>query len=91
VHGFVSPRLGIRFDLSGPELVVYRPDGTPFLTAKQLDDLRLQAVTRANRAERLLGRVMELSRKVRLQQVSAEELAELERLQDEDTAQPGSP
>jgi hypothetical protein len=34
---------------------------------------------------------MELSRKVRLQQVSAEELAELERLQDEDTAQPGSP
>ena len=30
--GFVSPRLGIRFDLSGPEMVVYRPDGRRFLT-----------------------------------------------------------
>src|SRR5262249_23810556 len=26
MDGFVSPRLGIRFDLSGPELVVYGPD-----------------------------------------------------------------
>ncbi|MFO0930298.1 MAG: Uma2 family endonuclease [Gemmataceae bacterium] len=34
--GFVSPRLGIRFDLSGPELVVYRPDGQPFITFEEL-------------------------------------------------------
>src|SRR5262245_57521763 len=32
MDGFVSPRLGIRFDLSGRELVVRYPDGRPFLT-----------------------------------------------------------
>src|SRR5947207_11312985 len=30
VDGFVSPRLGIRFDLSEAELVIYRPDGRRF-------------------------------------------------------------
>jgi Uma2 family endonuclease len=103
VQGFVSPHLGIRFDVSGPELVIYRPDGTPFLTAKQLDDLRakaeqrakqlddlrVQAEERASQAERLLRRLRELSRKARLQQATAEELAELERLEAEDVAKPG--
>jgi Uma2 family endonuclease len=32
VDGFVSPSLGIRFDLSGPEMVVYGPDGQRFLS-----------------------------------------------------------
>jgi Uma2 family endonuclease len=36
INGFVSPRLGIRFDLSGPELVVRYPDGQPFLTFEEL-------------------------------------------------------
>src|SRR5262245_59837414 len=68
MHGFVSPRLGIRFDLSGPELVVYRPDGRPFLTFEELEAERAeaerraaeagqqaeQATQRAERAERLV-------------------------------------
>ena len=36
-HGFVSPRLGVRFDLSGPEMVVFRPDGRPFLTLAEVE------------------------------------------------------
>jgi Uma2 family endonuclease len=33
IDGWVSPRLGIRFDAPGNrEMVVYRPDGTPFRT-----------------------------------------------------------
>src|SRR4051794_38686923 len=36
MNGFTSPRLGIRFDLSGPELVVRYPDGRPFLTFEEL-------------------------------------------------------
>ena len=36
----VSPRLGIRFDLTGPELVILRPDGERFLTFRQLADAR---------------------------------------------------
>ncbi len=101
-HGHVSPRLGIRFDLSGPEMMVFRPDGLPFLTARQLDERRLQAEARAGQAEaragqaearaqqadQLLRQVMELARKARAQQATPEELAELERLEAE--AGPGT-
>lgn len=49
MHGFVSPRLGVRFDTSGDELVVHRPDGGQFRTyleqaeqAKRADELDRQ-------------------------------------------------
>jgi Uma2 family endonuclease len=79
---FVSPRLGIRFDLSGPEMVVYRPDGQRFLTFEELEDAR-------NRAEQRANRLAELSRKARRGQASAEELQELERLEEQ--TPPASP
>jgi hypothetical protein len=50
-NGFVSPRLGIRFDTSGPELAVYRPTGERFLTAQQVMDARATAAAEAE-AER---------------------------------------
>jgi len=50
LQGFVSPRLGIRFDLTGPEMVVYYPDGQPFLSFEQLKSLRDQAERRADLA-----------------------------------------
>jgi Uma2 family endonuclease len=49
--GFVSPRLGIRFDLSGQEMRVFYPDGTPFLTFEQLRAAWEDAQHRAERAE----------------------------------------
>jgi Uma2 family endonuclease len=56
--GFVSPRLKIRFQMTAPEMTVYRPDGRPFLTFDQLEaarvqaeEARRQAVERANQAE----------------------------------------
>src|SRR5262249_6969737 len=59
VHNFVSPRLGIRFDLSEPEMVVYYPDGQPFITFEQLKaeqqrerQLRLDAEQRAEKSDR---------------------------------------
>lgn len=37
MHGFISPLLGIEFDTrSGPELVIYRPDGKRFKTWEEL-------------------------------------------------------
>jgi Uma2 family endonuclease len=37
INGWISPRLGIRFDAPGNrELIVYRPDGTPFRTPLEL-------------------------------------------------------
>lgn len=73
INDFVSPRLGIRFDLSGPDLVVRYPDGRPFLTFEQLADER-------NKAEQRAMRLAEPSRKLLRQQATPEEVQELERL-----------
>ncbi len=79
-HGFVSPRLGIRFDLSGPEMVVYGLDNRRFLT---FEELTAQAEKDADLARQRLARLAELSRKARHNQASAEEMQELERLEND--------
>jgi Uma2 family endonuclease len=88
--GFVSPRLGIRFDLKGPEMVVYGPDGRPFrtfeeieATLEQTEQVLEQARQDTDEARRRMRRLAELSRKARQQQATPEELAELERLKQE--------
>jgi Uma2 family endonuclease len=88
VHGFVSPRLGIRFDVEGSEMKIHGPDQRPFLTFEELQasldqerQERLSAEERAMVAEQRAKRMGELSRKARHQQASAEELAELDRLE----------
>jgi Uma2 family endonuclease len=95
VTEFVSPRLRIRFATSGPELVVFGPDGRRFLTFEELEaeraqehEQRLAAEQRAVQAEQRAVRLAELSRKAPRQQASAEELAELEHLEQQ---QPPSP
>ena len=42
MHGWVSPRLGVRFELTPDKLEIYRPDGQRFLTFVELDQLREQ-------------------------------------------------
>jgi Uma2 family endonuclease len=74
--GYVSPRLGIRFDLSGPEMVVFYPNGRRFLTFEEFEAERA-------RMQQELTRLAELSRKARRGQATAEELAELERLENQ--------
>lgn len=46
-NGWVSPRMGIRFQLSETELQIFRPDGTPFVSFVELAQLREQAESRA--------------------------------------------
>jgi Uma2 family endonuclease len=69
--GFVSPRLKIRFHVTEPEMVIYRPDGRPFLTFDQLEAERLrteeprrqaaeQATKRAELAEAEVERLRRL-------------------------------
>lgn len=48
MNGWVSPRLGVRFETGGAELVLYRPDGTRFPTFDELDRL---ATTERHRAD----------------------------------------
>ena len=47
MNGWVSPRLGIRFELKEDTLEIYRPDGQKFLTSVELDQLREQEYQRA--------------------------------------------
>jgi Uma2 family endonuclease len=49
--GWVSPRLGIRFELVDNELQIFRPDGQRFLSYLELDQLRQQERQRAENAE----------------------------------------
>jgi Uma2 family endonuclease len=58
LQNWVSPRLGIRFVLAPEGLLLYQPDGTPFLTfvelalhAEQAEERATQAEDRASRAE----------------------------------------
>ncbi len=95
-HGHISPRLGIRFDLSGPEMIVYRPDGQRFLSFEEMEEARLQAEQRtktaeqrtktaeqrAETAEQRANRLAYLSRRARRQEASSDELAELDRLEE---------
>jgi Uma2 family endonuclease len=53
MNGWVSPRLGIRFDMSGEELQVFGTDGTPFATYLEMAaqrDRERQAREAAERA-----------------------------------------
>ncbi len=59
MHGWISPRLGIRFDLSGAELVIYRPDGQRFLTFAEL----LQQQQNDRRARELTEQALEEERR----------------------------
>ncbi len=71
MQGWVSPRLGIRFELGESNLTIYAPDGNRFLTpvelAQERDQARQQAEQERQRAEderqradRLAARLREL-------------------------------
>jgi Uma2 family endonuclease len=71
IRNFTSPRLQVRFDLSGEELVVIAPDGSRFLTFLELGEQKLVAQREAaesrldaeaarKRAEQLAARLREL-------------------------------
>jgi Uma2 family endonuclease len=51
INGWVSPRLGIRFQLTSETLEIYRPDDRKFLTSVELDQLREQESQRADREQ----------------------------------------
>lgn len=50
IAGWVSPRLGIRFELAD-ELQLYRPDGTPFFSFAEINQMLDQERERAEQAE----------------------------------------
>lgn len=61
-NGFVSPRLGIRFDTSGRELAIYRPNGERFLTFLELGQQAEQARQQADQARQEADRLRAMLR-----------------------------
>jgi Uma2 family endonuclease len=93
MDGWTSPRLGIRFDLSGPERVIYDPQGQPFLTFVELKErqqraheataqerhAREQAEQRAEQERRAKEQAEKVAQEERQAKEQAERLAEQER------------
>ncbi|WP_124978412.1 Uma2 family endonuclease [Aphanothece sacrum] len=48
IQNWVSPRLGIKFELNAETLAIFRPDGDKFLTFVELGKLREQETKRAD-------------------------------------------
>ena len=83
VAGFTSRRLGIRFEMTEPEMTVYGPNGLPFLTYDELGNVSDDNARRADDNAKRAARLAKLGRKARRGQATPEEVAELERLEDE--------
>jgi Uma2 family endonuclease len=78
LRNYTSPRLRIRFDLSGDELVVYGPDGQRFLTFLELGKRRAEA-------ERENAELQARAEQARRE--AAEAAAEIERVRREAAAE----
>jgi len=73
IHNWISPRLGIRFDMSGEELQIYRPDGQPFASYVEIAQRAEQAEQRAEQAEQ---RAEQAASQLEQQRQRTEQLAE---------------
>ncbi len=69
IEGWTSPRLGIRFDLSGAELQIIRPDGVAFTTLEQerqrAEQERQRAEQERQRAEQAEQQAARLAEQLR--------------------------
>ncbi len=76
--GWVSPRLGIRFELSEGELVIYRPDGERFVSyvelVQQKELAQQQAIQERQRAEQAEQRSRVLAEQLRQLGIEPEQL-----------------
>lgn len=70
MNGWVSPRLGIRFELASDTLLLYRPDGQPFIDYVEVQQ-QLETVSRQLEQERQAKEIAE-ERAKRLEQLLRE-------------------
>ncbi len=78
IKGWISPRLGVRFEISESGLELYRPDGRKFSTYIELESDRQKAEERAQQAEERAQQEAE-----RAQQEAERAQQEAERAQQE--------
>jgi len=71
---WISPQLGIRFDLSGEELQIYHPDGTRFLSYTEISQQLEQERQRVQQAEEQLEQERQRAEAERQRAEAMEEL-----------------
>ena len=76
VVGWVSPRLGVRFEIESDTLAIYRPDGRRFLTHEELEQQAEQARQQAEQAEQQAEKAQQQAEQARQQAEQARQQAE---------------
>jgi len=76
MNGWTSPRLGIRFEMGGEELVIHRPDGKPFRTFVEIAEDAEEAERRTAAAEKRIEEAEQRSMEDRLARVQAQKRAD---------------
>lgn len=81
ISGWVSPRLGIKFELASDTLVLYRPDGQPFADYVQVNQ-QLERVEQELLAERLAKETVQeqLEQERQAKEIAIERAKRLEQL-----------
>ncbi|MDY7016110.1 MAG: Uma2 family endonuclease, partial [Cyanobacteriota bacterium] len=85
MDNWVSPRLGIRFEVIPNDLIIYRPDGEKFLTFVELGQVREREQQRADDAIAQLENERLRAEQERLRAESERQRAEQERQRADDT------
>ncbi|NEP52226.1 MAG: hypothetical protein F6K65_26885, partial [Moorea sp. SIO3C2] len=76
MRGWVSPRLGITFELVASQLVLYYPNGEPFASYLEISEQKEQQRQRAEQAEEALEQTQEALELERLEKQQASQRAE---------------
>ncbi|MGJ0607872.1 Uma2 family endonuclease [Cylindrospermopsis raciborskii] len=84
---WTSPRLDVRFDMTGDELVIYYPDGGRFLSPVELSNYAEQETQRAERERLLKEQETQRAERERLLKEQETQRAERERLLKEQETQ----
>ena len=79
MDGWVSPRLGVRFQLSETELQMFGPSGEPFVSFVELAGLRQEAEARAQQEQRRAQQEQQRAEQEQQRAEQAETLLEQER------------
>lgn len=67
MRDWVSPLLGIRFGFENDKLVLYQPDGSPFIMPTEIDDQRRQVIREKEEIREERDRVLESVERLRNQ------------------------
>jgi len=76
IQGWISPRLGIRFELTDNELIIYRPDGERFLSFIEERKVREQAQKQAQKEKKQREQAQKQTEKEKKQREQAQKQAE---------------